>query len=489
MEIKRGNKIDIVLVSPTSTPYREFGLLSAAAVPRPPLNLLNLGAAILEAGYSVSIFDGFTMKGGVKELIEAIVRANPRYLGLTAMTAYIHKAAEIAEQVKKRLPEIPIILGGIHVSTLPDETFNLCKSFDIGVIGEGDITIVELLKALDSRKDLINIPGLVFRANNSLFRSAPRKLIENLDDLPMPAWHLLPEYIQTYQPSVSRKNRSPSAYIVTSRGCPFKCTFCNNVVQGKTFRSYSVDYLMKMIDHLVKVYRIRDLTIYDENLPLKKDRILEFCKRLSQAKYDLTWSCDARVDCINEEILSLMRDAGCRSLWCGMESGNDKILKRYQKGITLQDIERAAELANKYKIKICGSFIIGGPQETPGTIRDTIRFAKKIKIDHFVPFFYTPIPATTDYEKIREYGTVDLNYQSATMTKPIFAPHGMTYFDLYYWYIRAMLSWYLRPHIILRIYRDIGASGVLKMAFFFLFRSITSIIHPIGKCRRSAKYA
>lgn len=468
--------VDIVLAACPSSKKKEFGLLSGAGANRPPLNLLNLGAVLLERGYSVSVIDGVSGDAGIREVADSIVSLKPRFIGLTAMTAHIYGCADMANELRKKLTKAPIIIGGIHVSTLPIETLRFFSSFDIGVVGEGENTILALIEGIDKGEDISKIHGLVIRTKEGIRLTPPRALISDLDTLPLPAWHLLPDYVQTYQPTLSRKTHLPSAYIVTSRGCPYSCSFCNNTVHGRTFRSYSVDYIMKMVTHMVNAYAVKDLTIYDENLAFKKDRITEFCRRMITANYDLTWSCDARVDSIDEEILALMYKAGCRSIWYGMESGNARILERYNKRIGLEDSQRAAELTRKHKIKTSGSFIIGGPQETAPTIRDTIRFAKRIGLDYFVPYFYTPIPGTSDYEAITEYGTADLDYRSATMTQPTFAPHGMTFSDVRNWYIRALVYFYLQPRIIFSLIKDTGLLSLLKSSFSFLFNAIGAII-------------
>lgn len=459
---------DIALITPPSSKEKEFGLLSTAGANRPPLNLLNIGAVLLQKGYSVSIIDGLTKKGGRKEVVESIVALNPRFIGLSSVTAYIYECANIANELHERLPGVPIIIGGIHVTTLPIETLQCFPSFDVGVVGEGETTIIELIKSLEKKEDLSGICGLVIRTKNGIQLTSTRMLIKDLDTLPLPAWHLLPDYIKTYQPTLARKTRLPSAYIVTSRGCPHTCSFCNNIVHGRTFRSYSVDYIMKMVNYMVDTYKIKDLTIYDENLALKKSRIIQFCDRMISVNYDLTWSCDARADSIDEEILSYMYKAGCRAIWFGMESGNPEMLRRYNKKIRLEDLKRASFLTKKYDLKVCGSFIIGGPGETKDTIRDTIRFAKQIKLDYLSPHYYTPIPGTPDYNTIAQHGTVDLDYRSATMTQVTFAPHGATFSDVRNWYIQVLISFYIQPRIIFRLTKEMGMLNLIRSVFLFL---------------------
>ncbi|MBF0363752.1 MAG: B12-binding domain-containing radical SAM protein [Oligoflexia bacterium] len=470
------SKIDIVLINPLTDWGKEFGVLSSAGAHRPPLNLLNIAAVLLENEYSVKIIDGALLRGGVQTLIDAIVEIKPKYIGMTAMTSHIHACGDLASQLKRYLNKVPVIIGGIHISTLPYETMKNFPSFDIGVVGEGELTIIELLEALDSKRPITGITGLALRKGSRVFLTPPRQLIKNLDTLPLPAWHLIPNYVQTYQPTMTRKTRTPSAYIVTSRGCPFECSFCNNVIHGRSFRSYSVDYLMKIIDHLIVEYKIKDLTIYDENLAFARKRIVDFCNKLIERNYDLTWSCDARADNVDDGILQLMYRAGCRSIWFGMESGDEQMLAKYNKKITKEKLAKAVELTRKNKIKSSGSFIIAGPGDTVASIKNTIHFAKKIGLDYFVPFYYTPIPGTPDYPSIRQHGTVDLQYTSATMTQPTFAPHGMTFRTVKYWYLRSTISFYMQPRILRNQIKDMGPLYFFRVSTSFLSRSLRMLI-------------
>jgi anaerobic magnesium-protoporphyrin IX monomethyl ester cyclase len=480
--------VDITFINPPSSRAKEFGLLSGAGARRPPLNLLNIGAALLKKRYSVSILDAAAMGAGKEDIVDTITALHPRFIGFTAMTAHIYECGRIADELRANLPGVPIIIGGIHVSTLPVETMRLFSSFDIGIVGEGENTILELIESIDKGRPLSNICGLAIRSGDDIRLTPPRALIDNLDLLPLPAWQLLPDYIKTYQPTLSRKIRLPSAYIVTSRGCPHACSFCNNIVHGRTFRSYSVDYIMKMIARLVDLYAVRDLTIYDENLAFEKNRIIELCRRMISAGYDLSWSCDARVDSIDEEILALMHKAGCRSIWFGMESGNAQILKRYNKKISLEDSERACLLSRKHSIKASGSFIIGGPGETAATIRDTIRFARRIGLDYFVPYYYTPIPGAPDYDSIAGQGKVELDYRLATMTQATFAPYGMTFSGIRRWYVLSLVYFYMRPKIIFRLIKEMGFFELIKSIFLFLINAIGAIIIPHKPMPQRAGY-
>jgi radical SAM superfamily enzyme YgiQ (UPF0313 family) len=469
-------QVDVVLVVPPSSMAEEFGLLCSVGAPRPPLNLLNLGAVLLENGYSVKIVDGAPGAYDFDTIVDKILSYSPRFVGITSMTGFIHASGIIADKIKMNNPEVVIIIGGVHVSALPLETMNDFPGFDVGVVGEGDITIVELVNALEKGLEISKIPGLVIRSSNGPELTEYRERIKDIDTLPLPAWHLLPDFTTTYQPTGPRKTRLPSAYIVTSRGCPFKCSFCCNIVHGNTFRSYSVDYMMKTIDFLIQKYKVKDLTIYDENIAFPRRRIEEFCKRLIKADYDLTWSCDARADRVDAEILELMHKAGCRSIWFGIESGSPEMLKRYNKKTSLETIKKTIKLCSDSGINAAGSFIIGGPCDTPKRIKETIRFAKRIPLSHFIPFYYLPVPGAPDYPNIHKCGIVKLDYRLATMSKPIFAPHGMTLKDIQYWYMRALIEFYGRPAKLVNYIRQNGIFSLLYSGFSFLSRGVRQIM-------------
>ncbi len=446
----------LVLVNPPSTFEQEFGLLSAAGAPRPPLNLLNLAATVREAGHEVRILDAASAGTPLEPFVAQVISARPDVVGITAMTAHIHTAGRLAEAVKARLPDVPIVVGGAHVSALPEETMERWSAFDIGVVGEGDLTIVELLDALGKGMGLEQVAGLLLCRDGRILRTEARPPIKNLDTLPFPAWDLLPDFTTTYQPTATRRVRLPSAYLVSSRGCPYRCTFCSNSVHGRTFRSYSVDYLMRMIEHLIDLFGVRDVTVYDENLAVNRRRLTDLCHRLIEADHDLTWSCDARADNLTPELLVLMHRAGCRSVWMGMESGDPEMLRLYRKGTTVSQYRRATRWSKEAGVVVHGSFIIGGPGETPASLRRSLTFARRSDLDYFTPFYCTPLPGAPMYDTIEEHGTFLPDYRLATMTGPTFIPKGFTMRGIQAWYVWSLASFYLQPRKLAFVLQQVG---------------------------------
>jgi len=463
-------KTDIVLVNPPSSMKEEFGALKSAGGIRPPLNLLNIGAILLKEGFSVKLFDAAAKGLGVSLLVEEIIKTNCDIVGITSMTANIDISSQVALQLKKINPNITVIIGGAHVSAMKERVFEEFPSFDIGVYGEGDRTVVELMRNLKEEKDssrLKAIDGILYRENGSIIRTSPRQLIEDLDSLPMPAWNLLEDYATIYSPVVSRKSGGKSAYIITSRGCPFKCTFCFSV-SGSKPRFFSLNYIFKLIDWHVENDQITDLTVFDENLLFSRKRINEFCDRLIEGNYNLTWSCSARANCVDRMILEKMYKAGCRSIFFGIESGNAQILARYKKGLNHELIENAVNDAKAAKLKVTGSFIIGGPMETVKTIRDTIRFALKLPLDYATPFYYTPLPGTADYPDISKFGEADLSYSSARMSKPNFVPNEMSEKQVVRLYKEFLLRFYARPSKLSMLMKEMGVSKFLRSGISFV---------------------
>ncbi len=452
----------LVLVNPPTTFEQEFGLLSAAGAPRPPLNLLNLAATVRQAGHEVRILDAAGTGMSLESFVEEIIAARPDVVGITAMTAHIDTAGRAAQAVKQWLPRVRVVLGGAHVSALPEETMERWAAFDVGVVGEGDLTIVELVDALDRGRDLKQVAGLLVRRDGRVVRTEPRPLIADLDTLPFPTWDLLAGFATLYQPTASRSVRSPSAYLVSSRGCPYRCTFCSNAVHGRSFRSYSVDYLMGMIEHLISEFGVRDITIYDENLAVNRRRLTGLCRRLIEAGHDLTWSCDARADSLTPEVVELMYRAGCRSVWMGMESGDPEMLRRYRKGTTVEQYRKASHWCREVGIVCNGSFIIGGPGETQGSLRRSLAFAREIELDYFTPFYCTPLPGAPMYETVHEHGTFLSDYSLATMTGPTFIPRGFTLRGLQAWYVWSLVSFYARPSKLLMVCRQMGPWEFVK---------------------------
>ncbi|VVB88597.1 B12 binding domain protein [uncultured archaeon] len=451
-------KVDIVFIDPPNFSSQNLQKVNN----KPAANLPNLGICILAAvlereGYSVAIIDAGALQYSYKQILDGILVMNPRYVGLTAMTHSIGSAASIANLIKKKQPDIKIILGGVHITSATEETFKKYPAcFDVAVIGEGESTIVELLQALENGGGLDKVSGLAFLNDGRVVRTKPREIIENIDTLPFPAWHLLPDMHKYYRPSLISAGNISSSHLVTSRGCPGKCIFCDTTVNGHIVRGYSADYVIQMIEILHTKYKINDIQFNDDTFVTLRKRLYDICDRLIEKKYHLTWSCDARASDVTEEGLKLMKAAGCWQIAFGIETGSKRIMDFLQKRVTYEQIHNAVSWAKKAGISTKGFFILGHPTETRESIQETLDLMLSLDLDVVGVTFFTAYPGSPIYRTIRDYGEFDSDWDKVnTYEVGNFIPRGFTAEELTQIRINALQHFYFRPKQILKYISNI----------------------------------
>ena len=226
----------IILINPPLSGKERYGELAGSGVYMPPLGLGLLASVLRKEGFEVRILDCEALRLNVKQTIDRILSFQPDYVGITAVTMSIYSAAEVARALKLKSSKLYIILGGAHLSALPEETMNLFPQFDIGIIGEGEVVLVELLNAFQNNRDLSGINGIIYRDKDKIVKTPPRSLIKNLDTLPFPAWDLYPDFKKYYRPSAFGFKKLPCTSLITSRGCPGRCYFFCQGVWGKSYK-------------------------------------------------------------------------------------------------------------------------------------------------------------------------------------------------------------------------------------------------------------
>lgn len=455
----------IVFVNPPLSNEDRYGIKSQSGGQTPPLGLLNLATMTRKHGFESVILDAAAMKFGYPECVRFILDSHCSYVGITAVTISISHAAKLADLLKKADPALTIMIGGPHFTALPAETMSMFPQFDIGVVGEADYTIVELLSALEDKKDLTAVKGLVLRGGDGLIRTGIAPRIEDMDSLPMPEWDLLPDLAKYYCPPVHTLKRTPAALLVTSRGCPGKCVFCDRSVFGNVLRAYSAGYTFRMIKDLYDNHGIREIQLRDDNFTAYRNRMLELCAMLKEAKLDLIWTCACRVDMVNPDTLKLMKEAGCWQIWYGIESGSDMILNRLKKQTTTAKARAAVQMTRDAGISSCGFFILGSPGETAETLEATLRFSLDLPLDEAHFSFMTPLPGSQLYDEARNYGAFDNNWDKLNGWVPMFAPHGLTALDLERYSKKAFRGFYFRPRIILSYLKKIRSLSLARIYF------------------------
>jgi radical SAM superfamily enzyme YgiQ (UPF0313 family) len=376
-------------------------------------------------------------------------------LGISATTLSILNASALADEIKKVDNNIKIIIGGPHLTAIPEKTMKSFKSFDFGVIGEGEVTIKELLYSIIHKGKIADVPGIIFRQNSNLVKTSPRTLLDHLDKLPFPAWDLLADFPSRYHPPPFRFKKLPATYIVTTRGCPYKCIFCDRLVFGNKCRGHSSEYILELIEYLYKFFGIREILIEDDTFVTFKRRLTEVCEGILNRGIKISWSCLGRVDAVTPEILKLMKSAGCWSISYGIETGDTDVMKFIGKNITLEQVEKTVRMTKKAGILSKGFFIMGHPIDTDYTIKKTIEFSLKIPLDDIGISMMTPFPGSKLYTIASEYGEFDNNWGKMTGLDIVFIPKGLTKDNLKNYSREMMKRFYLRHRIVLNYVKRI----------------------------------
>jgi len=377
--------IKIALIAPPY-PLSEF--------PSPPLGICYVAAACEKAGAQVQLFDYIISEYHPKKLKHSLDTFKPHVVGITSVTMNFLKAAEILKEVKKFHPHVITMMGGPHVSFDYENVLQNDKNIDIIVIGEAEKTLQALIPCVKNRNMWQTIPGIAFYENDCVVVTKKQSLIDNLDDLPLPGRHLLniPRY-HTLGFPIS---------IITSRGCPNQCIFC----QGRRMVGQKVRYrsMEKVVDEIEMLMGMGfDLiNIADDLFTVNKARVIQFCGLIKSRKLEFVWSAFSRVNTVDLEILEIMKSAGCYAVSFGIESGNAAMLKRIRKGITLKQARDAIKSCKQAGIRTHASFMVGLPSETKQTLNDTLSFAESLDIEYGFHFL-APFPGTTLRENIQEY--------------------------------------------------------------------------------------
>lgn len=470
--------MNVILVKPPLTLKELYKGLAAAGSELPPLGLATLAAVVRQRGHNVRIIDASALKYDVARTVAEVVSARPDVVGITAVTPEIFHAAALADELKKAGLSVPVILGGPHVTAVPEETLRRFSQFDLAVLGEGEETFCEWLAAREKGADDREIRGLLVRTEEGLLATPPRPLIADLDSLPFPAWDLLPPLARAYQPAADTLHRFPAGLLITSRGCPFKCVFCDRSVFGNKVRGFSAGYVLEMIEILRNQYGIRDLFIEDDNFLVFKKRTREICEYINKSQVDMTWSCLGRVDVVTPEYLKMLKMGGCWQVNYGCESGAQEILDNIGKGTRVEQIEQAVRWTREAGLSVKGLFMAGNFGETPETIEKTIAFIRRLPLTDFHMTSFTPLPGTEAYATAHKWGEFDPSWEKMSLfSGEVFVPAGLSREDVRNFMVRGYKTFYLRPDVLLSYAKKLlrpslypklfkGLTGFLKFTFF-----------------------
>jgi len=383
----------------------------------PPLGLLYLATVLKKNKIPVKILDTTFIKDD-KELEEEILKNKNKIIGLSVVTPYINKAVFISKKIRKLLPDSIIVFGGPHPTIRPNETLDE-PSVDMIVLGEGEETIVELIKAIEKGKALSTVKGIGFKKGKKKIITKRREPIKNLDSIPIPDRSLLPMFSRYCKVVGGDFFTSPPATtMITSRGCPFNCNFCQPSLRkifGPAVRFRSANNIVDEIEYLGKEFGLRKFHFVDDTFTANKQRILDFCDLVKKRGLKIKWTTNSRVNTIDEEMLTTMKDAGCTRLSFGVESGSQDVLDKMNKCITTEQIEKAFKLCTKLKLFSVGSLMLGYPSETKEDLIKTKELIKRIEPDRIDLHIVNPIIGTQLHEFAKKNNLLlEDNYEKYT---------------------------------------------------------------------------
>ena len=456
--------MEVLFVNPpqTASKYKFMGVIA------PPLGIAYMAGVLQENNIDVEILDASAEDMDFKDVEKELLKRKPDLVALTALTPTIGRALETAQVVKETLPDSIVVMGGYHptfnfIETLEDE------NVDIVIRGEGEYIMLNLVQALENQSSLHDVKGIVFEDKNSkeIVVNPEAPLIQDLDELPFPALNLLP--MKKYRLLDMDTHMTT---MITTRGCPMQCSFCSSAaMHGKKIRERSVENIVDEIEYLKTNYDIDTIAFMDDTFTLKKRKVMAICDEILKRNIEIMWGCTSRVDTLDEKLLKKMKEAGCITIFIGVESADQQQLDNMCKNTTIAKIENAFKIAHKLKIRTIASVALGMPGDTKEIMNKTVKFVHKLKPNYAIYSLATPYPGTRFYKEAFEKNLIKIkDWSKYTLITPILETIDCSLNDMRKIQAKAFMKFYLRPHYIIRQFLQDGPYllktifGVIKTA-------------------------
>ena len=396
--------------------------------PSIPLGLAYLAAMLEKEKLEVSVVD--MCENSIEDIKGIIKEHNPDIVGISCFTQTRKVVFRMASLIKKINKKITIVLGGSHATFLYEQILKNYKEIDIVVLYEGEFTFPELIKTLADKGDLNKVKGIAFRKGKKIVKTEERETIHDLDILPFPAYHLfdLNRYVTVSHDNIpgsgldgKRNSELKCVDIITTRGCPNRCTYCSTTVFWKNkYRAMSPKRVADLIEHLYKKYEIKVFSFDDDTFTVLQGRVIEICKEIIKRKIKIRWSCGTRVNFVSEELLKWMKKAGCYHIFFGVESGSSTILRNINKLCTKKQILDSIKLCKKIGINAGMQIMVGNSGENNKTIKETMDLIKETDPPSLGTSIVTIFPGTELYELSKRQGFINDAYWLSDGYAPIY---------------------------------------------------------------------
>ncbi len=419
----------------------------------PPLGLLYLASSLKKnTAHEVEVLDTQPLELNYSQLEFLLSQKNFDVVGVSAMTFTLVDAFKTVQVAKKVRPEAKSVLGGTHIHLFPEETIRL-DGVDYALMGEAELSFPHFLHHLQAKKeDLKAVPGLVFKTADGETMRNKIQPIRDLDSIPFPQRNLLD--ILHYSSLLSRGSLCTT--IISSRGCPFQCAFCDRPLSPVTslFRYRSAKNVVDEIQECVDL-GIKDFLFYDDTFTVNRTRVLAICDEILTRRLKIRWDIRTRVDLVDEEMLKMLKKAGCLAIHYGVEAGNDRVLKLIKKGFTVKKVREVFKLTHRMDIETLAYFMIGLPSEKAGDIQETFDLARELKPDYAHFTIFSPYPGTELYNLGLEKGIIKTDvwrefarHPNSHFRIPVWE-ENFTRDELYSMIVKFYKKFYLRPQYLL----------------------------------------
>jgi radical SAM superfamily enzyme YgiQ (UPF0313 family) len=435
----------ITLVHPTGSNWIDGKKdLAAVANRMAPLGMLSLSAYLKRDGHRVFLHDGLGPDAppGIEENVNAVLRSEPELVGFSTTTSSFLDGCDMAVRIKEANPRIITVFGGVHVSAIGAALMADYPSIDYLSIGEGEATLSELASGADPA----GIDGLVWRDGEEIVTNPPRRPLPDLDQLPFPDYEGLRGFPRRYNLPLFSYIGTPGATMTTSRGCPYQCSYCDRSVFQRSFRYNSPAYIYEHMGHLRRRFGVRHINIYDDLFTLNRGRITELCELLIAKPLGIRFNCAVRVGHADDNLLKMLRKAGCLMVSVGIESAEPALLERHKSGVGLEDVQDTVARIKACGLRVKGLFMMGLPGETEESIGKTSDFIMSLGLDDMNMSKFTPFPGAPIWSSLNEEGVFHEDWRLMNCLNFVFVPKAIESRErLDYLYNRHVKRFYSDP--------------------------------------------